>query len=108
MDVLKDKTYENYSYTSRYSTVPYYYHTKDEKYIYGIGTNLKKVTSYVLHKIQPSDTLDILALNYYNDPTLYWVVAMYNDINDPYIKLSDFYETVKVPTISAIEFGDER
>lgn len=108
MDVLKDKSYENYTYTSRYATVPYYYHTLDKKYMYGLGTNLKKNTSYVLHKVSEADTADIIALNYYSDPSLYWVILMFNDIDDPFIHLKEYYDTLKVPTISAIEFGDER
>lgn len=71
MDKLRDKSFGKFSYISRYTTTPYYYHTEDEKYIYGIGSNLNKKTTYVLHKVKPSDTLDSLALEYYNNPTLY-------------------------------------
>ena len=42
MDVLKDKNIETFDYVCRYSTVPFYYHTLDDKYIYGIGTQIEK------------------------------------------------------------------
>lgn len=108
MDVLKNKSYNDYNYTSRYTTAPYYYHTLDEKYVYGLLTNLKKTTPYVLHKVKEADTLELLAKNYYNNPTFYWVIGFYNDISDPDLTLFDYYDTLKIPTISAIEFGDER
>ena len=72
MDVLKDKTIESFDYICRYSTVPFYYNTLDDKYIYAIGTQVqKKDIPYVAHKVSPTDTLEYLALKYYNNPTLY-------------------------------------
>ena len=108
MDVLTKKSYESGDYLYRYSTVPFYYHTIDEKYIYGLGSNMKKDTAYVLHKIKQGDTLDNLALEYYNNPTLYWVIAYFNNIWDVFIDLTDYFTELKIPTITAIEFGDER
>lgn len=108
MDVLKNKTYQSYDYTSRYTAVPYFYHTLDNKYIYGIGSNMHKDTSYILHKLKDTDTLDSLALKYYNNPTYYWVIAYFNDIQDCFCKLIDLGETIKIPSISSIAFGNER
>lgn len=108
MDVLKNKKYKDFNYTCRYSGIPYYYHTKDDKYIFGIGSNLKKDTSYILHEVKEIDTLDSLALKYYNNPTYFWIIAMFNDIQDAYIKLSDYYKTIKIPTITGIQFGELR
>lgn len=108
MDILKNRNYNSYDYTSRYNVVPYSYHTLDEKYIYHIGSNLNKDMPYVLHKVAVTDTLDYLALRYYNNPTYFWVIAYFNDIQDCFITLFDEYKTLKIPNISAIEFGDER
>lgn len=108
MDILKNKEYESYEYTSRYTTVPYYYNTKDDKYMYGIGSNLKKDTQYVAHKLKDTDTLDSLALKYFGNPTYWWIIAYFNDIQDPFIRLIDFYSTIKIPNIQSIDFGDER
>ena len=108
MDVLKSKNYFQADYICRYSSIPYYYHTLDNKYIYGIGSNLSKDTPYIIHKVQPEDTLDSLALSYYNNPTLYWILAYFNDIRDCFIKLYGNYETLKIPNYTSLKFGDER
>lgn len=108
MDKLKNKTFQQYDYTCRYTGVPYYYNTEDQKYIYGLSSNMIKDISWVAHKVKQEDTLDSLALNYYNNPTLWWVVAFYNDIQDPFIHLSDNYEIIKIPNLTSIAFNDRR
>ena len=108
MDVLKDKEYKSYDYTSRYSSVPYYYNTLDQKYIYGIGAQMIKNNNYVAHKVLPTDTLDTLSLKYYGNPTFYWVIAYFNDIMDCYEPLINKYDILKIPNISGIGFGDQR
>jgi hypothetical protein len=42
MDNLKNKKYASFDYISRYSNVPYYYHSTDNKEIFGIGKNMLK------------------------------------------------------------------
>ena len=108
MDILTNKNYANFDYTSRYNNVPFYYNTLDKKYIFGIGSNLDKSTSYVVHEIKNTDTLDYLALKYYNNPTYYWVIAYFNDIQDAFINLSEYYKSIKIPNIVGIKFGEER
>ena len=108
MDILKNKRYESYDYTSRYTGVPYYYNTEDQKDIYGIGSNLYKNTAWVAHKVKQEDTLDSLALHYYNNPTYWWIIAYFNDIQDSFIKLSNYFDIIKIPSISSITFGNER
>ena len=71
MNILKNKSYRTYDYTSRYSTYPYYYNTLDKKYIYGITGQLSDETEYTLHYVTDRDTLDSLALYYYGRPDLY-------------------------------------
>ena len=105
MDTLKDKRYNNFEYLSRYTNIPYYYDTIGDNEIFGIGTNLKNNTEFVTHKIKSNDTLDSLALKYYNNPTFWWVIAYFNDIQDPFKPLRLRYETIKIPSISSIEFG---
>ncbi len=107
MDVLKNKTYAQFDYTCRYTDVPYYYHTLDKKYIYGIGSNMYKNTEWVAHKVSNTDTLDNLALKYYNNPTFWWIIAYFNDIQDAFIHLADKYTIIKIPSISSITFGKE-
>lgn len=37
----------------------------------------------IFHTVKPGDMLDLLAFNYYNDETLYWIIADYNQISFP-------------------------
>ena len=109
MDVLKDKSINTFDYTCRYSTIPFYYHTLDDKYIYGVGTQIEKENiQYVAHKVKDTDTLEYLALKYYNNPTLFWVIGYFNDILDSYARLIDSYKIIKIPNITSIAFGAER
>jgi len=108
MDVLTNKRYESYDYICRYAGVPYYYNAVDKRDVYGIGSNLKKSTPYVTHIVQDDDTLDSLALQYYGNPTLWWAIAYFNDIQDALIPITQLTETIRIPTITAIEFGADR
>ena len=105
-DVLKDKSYKDYNYISRYIGVPYYYNKVDDKYIYGTAQQLNDTSAYVLHKVVLGDTLDSLALKYYNNPTLFWIIADFNRIQDPYKELL-VGENVKIPSISSISFVND-
>lgn len=102
MDILTNKSKRYYDYTSRYATFPFYYNTEDRKYMYGITSNLKNDTEYVIHYVKDIDTLDSLAVRYYGRPDLFWVIADFNRIRDPYIKLNDYYNYVYIPELAGI------
>lgn len=102
--VLTNKSRRDYDYTSRYAPFPYYYHSTDKKYVYGITNNLQFGTEHKLHKVEDTDTLDYLALKYYGRPDLYWVIADYNRIQDPYIKLIDKFRNIYIPALSKIRY----
>ena len=106
MDDLKDKSYKSYNYLSRYSSFPYYYNTKDDKYVYGKTSELKTTTPYTTIKLNQMDTLDSLALKYYGRPDYFWVIADFNRIIDPFIDLYAKFDEIKIPTLTAIEFED--
>ena len=108
MDSLKDKQWKEYSYTSRYTPFPFYYNVLDKKYIYGITKQLGKNINYVLHNLIDSDTVDSLALKYYGRPDYFWIICEFNDINDPYIRLIDKYESIRIPSISDIYYDNPR
>lgn len=103
MDRLTDKNYKDYNRVSRYSVFPYYYDEKSNKYLYGITSQLEKDIPYVSHIVQQNDTLDSLALYYYNNPTYYWIIADFNNINDPYIQLKKGIK-LKIPTFSKVKY----
>ena len=104
MDVLKDRQKRNYNYVSRYTSFPFYYNTLDKKYIYGITSQLRDDSLYVTHKITQYDTLDSLSLKYYGRPDYYWIIADFNHLQDPFIKLYNYIDIIKIPTLSNIAF----
>ena len=104
-NIISNKQYRDYKKVSRYSSTPYYYNLVDKRFFYGTSKNLKDTTTHRIHKVAEGDTLDSLALDYYNNPTYYWIIADFNRINDPYESLKiDSY--LKIPTFSNIEFED--
>lgn len=107
MDTLKDKKYVKFTYQSRYADIPIYYDTLRDRYVCGIGTNLNKTTYATMYKIQQGDTLDSLALQYYNNPTLWWVIAYFNSIIDAFTPLEP-NTLIWIPALASIEFGAER
>ena len=104
MDVLKDRQKRSYDYISRYQSFPFYYNTLDNKYIYGITSQLRDDSLYVAHKVTQEDTLDSLSLQYYGRPDYYWIIADFNHIQDPFIKLYGNMNSIKIPTLSNIAF----
>ena len=106
MDVLTNKSTKPYSYISRYSKFYYTYNTLDGKYIYNITSKLNRDVDYTIHNISDYDTLDLLSLNYYGRPDLYWILADFNNIRDPFIHLKDKYDTLKIPSLGKIYFED--
>lgn len=105
MDVLINKSYKQTSNVSRYSNIPYYYHTLDDKYVYGTATQLLQNTPYSLYTVRQGDTIDSIALEFYNNPTLYWVICFFNNINDAFSDLT-VGEQLKIPGLSTIEFEE--
>lgn len=108
MDILTNKKFQPYDYNSRYSTTPYFFNTVDQREIYGIGQRISQDLPYTLHTIGPRQTLDSLALRYYGNPTFWWVIAYFNNIQDALAPIINTYATLKIPTISKVTFGGNR
>lgn len=70
-DKLTNKQYKDYDYLSRYTSFPFYYNEEDRKYVYGVTSQLNQNITYVLHEVKVNETLDTLALDYYNNPTFF-------------------------------------
>ena len=105
MEVLQNKAYKEYNRLSRYASVPYYYHSRDDKYLHGTSYYLKDTTVYTSYIVQRNDTLDSLALKFYNNPTYYWIIASFNRIADPYKELVEG-SVLKIPSMSNLEFDN--
>lgn len=104
MEILTDRAYKEYERVSRYSVFPYYYNRVDNKFFYGLTSHLdQEGTKFVPHVVKEDDTLDSLALYYYNNPTYFWVIADFNRIQDPYKDL-EVGSVLKIPTFSNIAF----
>lgn len=108
MDKLTNKQYNSYNYNSRYSSTPYYYDLENKKEIFGIGEAFNKNIPYITYKVQQGDTLDSLALTYFNSPDYWWIIAFMNNISDSFINLSEHFTYLKIPTVTSIEFKNER
>lgn len=104
-ETLTKRRYIEYNRISRYSAFPIYYHRIDNKWVYGITSQLDTSTEvpYSNHVVELGDTLDNLALYYYNNPTYFWVIADYNRIQDPYEDLI-VGSTIKIPSMSNIQY----
>lgn len=103
MEILTNKAYKDFNYISRYSPSPYYYHILDDKYVVGTAKQLSDKTIYFEYTVQRNDTYDKIALRYYNNPTLYWIICSFNHIDDPF-ENPEVGSTLKIPSISDIEF----
>ena len=103
MDVLTDKKYKSYDRLSRYSSFPTYYNRLDNKYMYGTTAFLNTETEYLVHTVEAGESLDSIALIYYNNPTFFWVIADFNRILDCTEDLQ-VGQKLYIPDISRIEF----
>lgn len=106
MEVLSDKSFRSYDYVSRYQNFPYFYHSLDNRYISGTTAQIVDGIGYSLHVVKKNDTLDSIALDYYNSPTLFWVICDFNKIQDPFMKLKEGMH-IKVPVLSSVIFSKD-
>ena len=104
--MLIDKQTKTYMYFSRYQNTDIYYDTSDQKYIMGTTRWLSDDTPYLRYTVSRGDTLDTIALDMYNNPTYWWVIADFNRITDPFAKLVEG-STIDVPIFSNIEFSNQ-
>lgn len=104
MNKLINKSYRSYSRLSRYVNFPYYYNIKDNKYIYGTTRHLRKDTLYSDYIVKQNDSYDSIALAFYGNPTYYWVICDFNNIQDPFsIPVSG--TLLRIPVMSEIQFN---
>ena len=105
MDILKNKQYKSYRKLSRYTTFPIYYHTLDNKYVYGTTSHLGQDISYTLYKVKNNDTWDSIALEAYNNPVYYWILCDFNEVQDPFREPAPG-TYIRIPVLSLIRFNE--
>ena len=87
MNVLTNRAIKSSKYYSRYNGLYYYYNNLDDKYQLETRHWVKefvdtsKIQTYI---VKEKDTYDTIALEFYNNPTYYWVICDYNRIIDPF------------------------
>lgn len=104
MDKLTNKQSLTFDYPSRYAGIPFYYDTVTKRETLGITKQINFDVDYFVHKVKEDDTLDKLALKYYNNPTMWWRIAYFNKINDPFIDIVRTYKTLKIPVTTTDTF----
>lgn len=104
MDTLKNKRFLTYGYLSRYNGAPVFYDTLNNKDCMGIIKDMSPDTVSFSHPVKETDTLDALALKYYNNPTYWWVIAMFNNIQDAFIDLYGNYTVLQIPNLATVGF----
>lgn len=104
MEILKNRSIKDYEYTSRYGPFPYFYNTLDDKYVYGITSWLSLNNEYSIHTVEDTDTLDSLAFKYYGRPDLFWVIADFNRIVDPWVNLFENYNFLYIPSLAGVKY----
>lgn len=103
MESLINKSYKSYDSLSRYAAFAYYYNEKDNKYIYETTSHLEDDIPYGICEVMVGDTYDSIALEFYNNPTYYWVICDFNKISNPFEEPIPG-QILKIPVISSIEF----
>lgn len=88
MEILTNKTAKTSNHFSRNAGFYYYYNTLDGKDQLSTKAWLGEVpaTDYKKYVVKEGDTYDSIALEYYNNPTYYWIICDYNRVIDPFIE----------------------
>ena len=105
METAIDKTYKKYDYISRYESFPYYYNTVDGRYFYGLTSWLNNDVGYALYTVQPGDSYDSIALDYYGSPTFFWVICDFNRILDSFTT-PRVGAQLKLPALNGLSFEE--
>lgn len=86
MDILTNQTVKTSNHYSRYNGLNMYYNKHDNRYQLALKTWLKMDFDYIKYTVKEGDTLDYIALKFYNNPTYYWLICEANRILDPTVE----------------------
>jgi nucleoid-associated protein YgaU len=65
--------------------------------------NKKDVRNIFLHQVVPNDTWVGLALRYYGDERLWWVIPMFNDIENPFIAMNSTVASEEIERLQILK-----
>lgn len=100
------KNFKKYTHISRYESFPYFYDSKNERYYYGITSNLvTENVGYVVYKVKAGDSFDSIALDNYGSPLFYWVICDFNKIGDAF-STPTIGTQLKLPSLNSIKFKE--
>lgn len=78
---------------------------RDDNKVYDLYRTINISSTYIelYHKvsIKEANRLDLIAFNYYGDSSMWWLIAIANNIIDPFIIPAGL--TLKIPRISAFD-----
>lgn len=100
-----NKHYKNYDYISRYESFPYFYNKEDNRYVYGMSSNIKKSCAYTDYTVKPGDSYDSIALNLYGCSLFYWVICNFNDVFDCFDKPA-VGTVLRIPALNSLSFEE--
>lgn len=97
--MIKYNAPKSFKYTSRYQNCRVIYNTDvDANYFEVLNNYVIDTKSYTpqYHLVEKSERnrLDIIANKYYNDPSLYWVIAKANHMIDPFVVIPNTILTI--------------
>lgn len=104
MDILTNRTVKTSKHYSRYNGLNMYYNKHDGKYQLALKSWLRPNFNYTKYVVGKDETLDYIALKFYNNPTYYWIICDANKILDPTIEPEEG-TTLIIPSLdSALQF----
>ena len=96
---------KQYSYVSRYEAFPYFYDAYNNRYYQGLQGNLDTNMSYALYTVEPGDTYDSIAYNYYGSSLFFWIICDFNRIHDA-LEQPEVGTQLKLPSLNSILFKE--
>ena len=96
-------SYKQYDYISRYESFPFYYDTLNNRYYYGIVSNLSKDVPYAAYTVQDGDSYDSIAYDKYGSALFYWVICNFNNVMDCF-DMPTPGTVLKLPSLNSITF----
>lgn len=100
-----EKYFKTYDYISRYESFPYFYDKINNRYFYGLSSNIREDLPYILYKVKPGDSYDSIAYDHYGNALFYWVICDFNRIADA-LSTPEVNTELKLPALNSVVFKE--